>query len=294
MFFLIHKPLGLSSFSAIAHLRKKFGIKKIGHTGTLDPLATGLLLVATDNSTKLIPYIDKAQKTYIFTVRLDGSTPSCDLDTPVEYVNPIILEQARDTLTQETIEKIIGVHFSGKIEQIPPSYSAIRLQGQRAYDMVRAGQEVVIPKRSVEIFSSKIVSFAFPEVTIEMEVSVGTYIRSIARDLGERLGLSGYVTMLHRSGIEHLDEHLARSIDEISIPDALSYDVVFPQLGIISPTSEVLADIRNGIIFPNTLGLEPGKKYLVQDGDSYVSLIDTYIDAGERSGCVRVCANNLQ
>lgn len=93
MFFLIHKPLGLSSFSAIAHLRKKFGIKKIGHTGTLDPLATGLLLVATDNSTKLIPYIDKARKTYIFTVRLDGSTPSCDLDTPVEYVNPIILEQ---------------------------------------------------------------------------------------------------------------------------------------------------------------------------------------------------------
>lgn len=93
MFFLIHKPLGLSSFSAIAHLRKKFSIKKIGHTGTLDPLATGLLLVATGNSTKLIPYIDKARKTYVFTARLDGQTPSCDLDTPVEYLDPVLLEQ---------------------------------------------------------------------------------------------------------------------------------------------------------------------------------------------------------
>lgn len=99
MFLLVQKPLGLSSFSAIAHLRKKFGIKKIGHTGTLDPLATGLLLVATLNSTKLISYIDKARKTYIFTVRLDGSTPSYDLDTPVTYLDTHVLEQAKLTLT---------------------------------------------------------------------------------------------------------------------------------------------------------------------------------------------------
>lgn len=145
------------------------------------------MLVATDNSTKLISYIDKARKTYVFTVRLDGQTPSCDLDTKIEYLDPVLLEKARLTLTKEVIEKTIQTHFSGKMEQVPPSYSAIRLQGQRAYDMVRAGQEVVIPKRTVEILSSKIVSFSFPEITIEMEVSVGTYIRSIARDLGERL-----------------------------------------------------------------------------------------------------------
>lgn len=138
MFFLIHKPLGLSSFSAIAHLRKKFGIKKVGHTGTLDPLATGLLLVATGNSTKLIPYIDKARKTYIFTVRLDGYTPSYDLDTPVTYLDPVLLEQARKILTEEAIGQTIRTSFSGKIEQFPPSYSALRINGQRAYDMVRA------------------------------------------------------------------------------------------------------------------------------------------------------------
>lgn len=128
MFFLIQKPLNLSSFSAIAHLRKKLGIKKVGHTGTLDPLATGLLLVATDNSTKLIPYIDKARKTYIFTVRLDGSTPSYDLDTPVEYLDTNIIEQARLILTHENINQILQTYFSGQIEQAPPSYSAIRIQ----------------------------------------------------------------------------------------------------------------------------------------------------------------------
>lgn len=288
MFFLIHKPLGLSSFSAIAHLRKKFGTKKVGHTGTLDPLATGLLLVATGNSTKLISYIDKARKSYVFTVRLDGSTPSCDLDTPVEHLNPAVLEQARNTLTQEKVQGVIQTYFSGKIKQVPPSYSAIRLQGQRAYDMVRNGQEVIIPERSVDIFSARIVSYNFPEVTIEVEVSVGTYVRSIARDLGQKLGLAGYVTMLHRSKIEHLGEEFAKNMEDIKIEDALSYEVLFPQFGVISPSKEVLIDLRNGIVFPNTIGLESGKKYLVKDGDRYVSLIE------EREENVRICANNIE
>ncbi|EKD30382.1 MAG: tRNA pseudouridine synthase B [uncultured bacterium (gcode 4)] len=288
MFFLIHKPLGLSSFSAIAHLRKKLGIKKIWHTGTLDPLATGLLLVATDNSTKLISYIDKARKTYVFTVHLDGQTPSCDLDTDIEYLDSALLEKARLTLTKETIEKTIQTYFSGKIEQIPPSYSAIRLQGQRAYDIVRAGQEVVIPKRTVEIFSSKIVSFSFPEITIEMEVSVGTYIRSIARDLGERLWLAWYVTMLHRSKIEHLSESLSKTMEDITCRDILSYEQIFPHFETLSPSSEILEKLRNGLKFPNTLGLESGKKYLIKEGNRYVSLIE------EREGEVRICVNNIE
>lgn len=165
---------------------------------------------------------------------------------------------------------MIQSFFSGKIEQVPPSYSAIRLQGQRAYDMVRNGQEVRIQKREVEIFSSRIISFSFPEVTIEMEVSVGTYIRSIARDLGEKLGLAGYVTMLHRSKIEHLGEDLAKKTEEITIDDILSYEILFPQFGVITPNEEVLRNLKNGIVFPNNLGLESGRKYLVQDGEKYV------------------------
>lgn len=245
-------------------------------------------MVATGNSTKLIPYIDKARKTYVFTVRLDGNTPSCDLDTPVKYIDPAILEQARNTLTEDDVEKILQAYFSGKIEQFPPSYSALRINGQRAYDMARAGQEVDIPKRPVEVFSSRIVSFSFPEVTIEMEVSVGTYIRSIARDLGQKLGLAGYVTMLHRSKIEHLGEDLAKKMEDTTIGDAISYELVFPQFGVLAPSKEVLSDLRNGIVFPNTLGLESGRKYLVKDGEKYVSLVE------ERVGEVRICVNNIE
>ncbi|MDD2916628.1 MAG: tRNA pseudouridine(55) synthase TruB [Candidatus Gracilibacteria bacterium] len=287
MFFLIQKPLGLSSFSVIAHLRKRFGIRKIGHTGTLDPLATGLLLVATDNSTKLIAYIDKARKTYVFTVRLDGSTPSCDLDTEVEYVHAHILEQARTTITQEKIQKMIDIHFSGKIVQIPPVYSALKVNGQRAYDMARAGQKTMLPERAIQIYSSRIISFSFPEITIEMEVSSGTYIRSIARDLGEKLGLAGYVTMLHRKKIEHLSEQEAKTIEDLVISDALSYEQVFPAFEILSPSSEILQKLENGLKFPNSLELKSGQKYLVKDGEKYTSLIE------ERDGIVRICANNI-
>jgi tRNA U55 pseudouridine synthase TruB len=154
--------------------------------------------------------------------------------------------------------------------------------------MVRAGQKVDIPKREVEIFSSRIVSFSFPEVTIEMEVSVGTYIRSIARDLGEKLGLAGYVTMLHRSKIEHLNEDIVQNIDDITQEDKLSYELIFPQFGVITPSSSILEDIKNGIVFPNTLGLESGRKYLVKDREKYVSLIE------ERDGMVRICVNNIE
>lgn len=111
MFFLIHKSLGISSFGAIAHVRKKLGIKKIGHTGTLDPLATGLLLVATGNSTKLIPYIDKARKTYVFTVKMDGWTPSGDLDTPIRYLDETILKDRGGNLTTADIEATISKYF---------------------------------------------------------------------------------------------------------------------------------------------------------------------------------------
>lgn len=153
--------------------------------------------------------------------------------------------------------------------------------------MARSGQEVQIPKRLIEIFSSKIVSFSFPEVTIEMEVSVGTYIRSIARDLGEKLGLAGYVTMLHRSKIEHLNESMAQKIEDIEIENALSYEYIFPNFEVLSLSSDIIQKIENGLKFPNTLGLESGKKYLVKDGEKYISLIE------EQEGIVRICANNI-
>lgn len=121
-----------------------------------------------------------------------------------------------------------------------------------------------------------------------MEVSVGTYIRSIARDLGERLGLSGYVTRLHRSKIAHLDESLAKQFNEITLDDVLTYGQIFTQFETISPPPEICDKLRNGLKFSNMLGLEIGKKYLVLDNGKYTSLIETREDE------VRICANNIE
>lgn len=140
----------------------------------------------------------------------------------------------------------------------------------------------------MEIFSSKIVAFSFPEVTIEMEVSVGTYIRSIARDLGQKLGLAGFVTMLHRNKIGHLGENLAKKLEDITIEDHLPYELVFPEFRVISPSPEILEKLKNGLVFPNTLGLESGRKYLVTNGEKFVSLIE------DREGIVRICTNDIE
>lgn len=143
-------------------------------------------------------------------------------------------------------------------------------------------------ERTAEIFSARVLDVTFPEVTIEMEVSVGTYIRSIARDLARSLGLAGYVTKLHRNRIAHLSELLAVDIEAIELSDSLSYDVILPDIEVVSPDTDTIRQIQSGLKIPNTLGLIAGKQYLVKEGERYVSLIET------RDGVVRVIANNIE
>lgn len=285
MFFLIDKPLGISSFFAVAKVRKAIGTKKAGHSGTLDPLATGLLLVATDRSCRLLSHLDKAIKSYRFTVRLDGTTPSLDLDTEITPIDPVILEQARNSITREQIEAILKDRFLGKIEQIPPIYSAINISGQRAYSLARSGQTIELKHRPCEIFLIRIIDFSFPEVTIEATVSAGTYIRSIARDLGSTLGLSGYVTALRRTGIGHLTESLQCTVENLS---PLPYSVVFPDIRGIYPNPEDVQKIKYGIIMKNTLGLTEGEKCFIKEGDRHIALVQ------ERNGEIRILAGDVE
>jgi tRNA pseudouridine55 synthase len=153
---------------------------------------------------------------------------------------------------------------------------------------VRNGQNIILQKRKVEIFSARVVSFNFPEVMIEMEVSSGTYIRAIARDLAVSLGLAGYVTMIHRSQISHLYESLAKNVEDITEADSISYEQIFPDFTVITLSHEVIKNIQNGLVFPNIIGLQSDRKYLVRDDRKYVSLIE------EREGSVRICANRIE
>lgn len=197
---LIDKPLGWSSFQAVNSLkwkiRKKFQLKKIkiGHAGTLDPLATGLLLICTGKATKTINELQGQEKEYTGTITLGGTTPSYDLETEINENFPI------DHITNELIHSTTS-QFIGDIEQIPPVFSALKKDGKRLYEYAREGKEVEIKKRGVTITEFEITSIELPMVHFRVVCSKGTYIRSLAHDFGKALLSGAHLSSLKRTKI---------------------------------------------------------------------------------------------
>ncbi len=197
---LIDKPLGWSSFQAVNSLkwkiRKKFQLKKIkiGHAGTLDPLATGLLLICTGKATKTINELQGQEKEYTGTITLGGTTPSYDLETEINENFPI------DHITNELIHNTTA-QFIGDIEQIPPVFSALKKDGKRLYEYAREGKEVEIKKRGVTITEFEITSIELPMVQFRVVCSKGTYIRSLAHDFGKALQSGAHLSSLKRTKI---------------------------------------------------------------------------------------------
>lgn len=262
MFYLINKKANITSFWAIKLLRKKFNIKKIGHTGTLDPLATGLLLIATGSSTKLIPYLEKKEKTYIFSFNIDWFSTTWDLEWDIKFFDKEILTKKKKEITQELIKDILEDKFIWKINQIPPKYSAIKIDWKRSYELAREWKEVIIKSREIEIFNSKLLDYSFPKITIEMTVSAWTYIRVIAEDIGKELWLNWYTTYLHRTKIGTIWEELSHHIDSISIGESLDEKMLFPEFWIIEVNESQLIDILNWKEL-EIIGLVEWKKYLI-------------------------------
>ncbi|TFG73890.1 MAG: tRNA pseudouridine(55) synthase TruB [Flavobacteriales bacterium] len=197
---LIDKPLGWTSFQAVNKIkwaiRKKFSLKKIkiGHAGTLDPLATGLLLICTGKFTKGIERLQGEEKEYTGTITLGTTTPSYDLETPVDATYPI--NHITTALIQAT-----ALSFIGEIEQRPPVYSALKKDGKRLYEYARKGQEVTIKKRKITITAFDITQIAIPEIKFRVSCSKGTYIRSLAHDFGIALQSGGHLSALRRTKI---------------------------------------------------------------------------------------------
>lgn len=186
----LDKPLGITSTQAIGKLRRIFQPQKIGHAGTLDPLATGILPIAMGEATKTIPFIQDARKTYDFTITW-GERRSTD-DAEGEVIATC------ETRPSESAIKAALPQFIGDIEQIPPAYSAIKLGGKRAYDLARAGETVDIKARTVSIHDLYIITTDKHTATLRMECGKGTYVRSLGRDLAHTLGTEGYISMLRR------------------------------------------------------------------------------------------------
>lgn len=192
---LIDKPGGWSSFKVVTFLRKILDIKKIGHSGTLDPMATGLLVLCTGKATRSIDLIQRQDKTYIATICFGASTASYDAETPIVATANTL------HISTGVIQTALNTSFHGEITQVPPMYSAIKRQGQRLYKLARQGKVIDPPPRFVTIYDTEILRFQNPELDLRIRCSRGTYIRSIAHDLGIALGTLAHLTALVRTNI---------------------------------------------------------------------------------------------
>ena len=206
------KPLGWTSFNLVNRVRgvlsRHLGVKKlkVGHAGTLDPLATGVMILCTGKNTKLIESFQYQTKEYVATIKLGATTPSFDLETEIDAEYPT--EHINEELVKETLAKFIG-----EIQQIPPTYSAIKINGKRAYEYARKGDEVELKPKTLVIDEIELLEYKMPEIVVRVVCSKGTYIRALARDIGEALQSGGHLTALRRT-----------QIGDIRVEDCLQYD----------------------------------------------------------------------
>lgn len=223
--FVIDKPYRWTSFDAVKRLRgaiqRRLGVKKfkVGHAGTLDPLATGVLIVCTGAATKRIDSLQAGEKEYVATLQLGATTPSFDLEKEIDAVFPT------GHITRDLIEETLG-KFRGKIMQVPPIFSAVKIDGKRAYKYARKGDEIELKAKPLEITELELLEFTpggnatedgesiRPEMKIRVVCSKGTYIRALARDIGEALRSGAHLTALRRTRVGEMNLANALTIDE--------------------------------------------------------------------------------
>ncbi len=244
---LVDKPGGITSHDVVSRARKALGTRKIGHAGTLDPMATGLLVLGVEGATRLLTYIVGADKTYEATILLGVSTDSDDADG-VETARADA--DAVEAVADEAISAGIAA-LTGEIDQVPSTVSAIKVAGRRAYDLARAGEQVELTSRRVTVSRFDVRAMRRGNGTIELDVVVdctsGTYIRALARDLGRALGVGGHLTALRRTRIGAFDVAAAASVDDLSedalLAPATAAAVV---MGALAVGADEARDLRHG------------------------------------------------
>ena len=204
---LIDKPLDWTSFDVIRKIRNTIRIKKVGHAGTLDPLATGLLIVCTGKFTKRINEYMAQEKEYTGTITLGATTPTYDLESEPQDFKSV------DGITEEMIREKTA-QFTGEIQQVPPIHSAIKQKGKPVYLLARKGLDVILEPRTLTIYAFEITKIEMPVVSFKVVCSTGTYIRSLANDFGAALGCGGYLSSLRRTRIGEFSADDAMSVDE--------------------------------------------------------------------------------
>lgn len=206
---VVDKAPGMTSHDVVARVRRLAGTRKVGHAGTLDPMATGVLVLGVDRATRLLGHLMLTEKAYDATIRLGVATTTDDAEGEVVSTSPV------DGVTEDDVRRALA-GFVGDIEQVPTAVSAIKVDGRRAYARVRAGEDVELPARPVTIHELVVHEVALPDVRISVRCSSGTYIRAIARDLGAALGVGGHLTALRRTAVGSFDLGVARTLEALA------------------------------------------------------------------------------
>ncbi len=206
---VINKPKGWTSFDVVAKLRNKLGAKKVGHTGTLDPMATGVLVLCLGQATRLAEKMVALEKEYVGEITLGAVSNTDDAD------GEIVPNKEAGKKSRIEVERALKA-FEGEIEQMPPDFSAKKVDGKRAYALARKGKPVELKAAKVTIYELEVLGYEWPRVTVRVKCSKGTYIRSLARDLGQALGVGGYLSALERTKVGNYSVEQAVSVEEAS------------------------------------------------------------------------------
>lgn len=277
---VVDKPVGLTSHDVVQIIRKGTNIRRAGHTGTLDPRASGVLVILIGPAVRLSEYVSASDKRYQSVIQLGSTTDTYDADGKIMTTSPV-------NITEERFEEILQT-FVGKIEQVPPPYSAVKIKGRKAYEMARDGEEIDLTPRMINVYSLEMLEWAPPEVVIDVYCSSGTYVRSLANDLGEKLGCGAHLIGLRRtkSGRFTLRDAVPLRKLREAFENGTWYQYLIPAAEALSdwPAIELTQDqvdaIRHGHRIPAEAGLGNQVRGVSEQGE-LVALMEYAPDTNE-------------
>lgn len=273
--FLIDKECQMTSRKVDNLIGKKFSIKKVGHVGTLDPLATGLMLVAVNEGTKVIPFLEDSRKEYIATFKLGLLTTTLDLE------GEVVRDITPDFITRDMLEKVIR-SFQGVVTQIPPLTSAIKVNGVPLYKYAHKNIDMDVPPREVEIFSLELIDYNFPEFSIKTLVSSGTYIRTLGNDIATKLDTVATTTKLRRTRVGNFSINQAKTLENVTQFDIIKCGDVLPHIPSILVDKNQLEAVKVGATI--TLNSQ-SYRVKVLDGDRLLAIYEQI--EGQTYRCLR-------
>ncbi|HXX81717.1 MAG TPA: tRNA pseudouridine(55) synthase TruB [Thermodesulfovibrionales bacterium] len=277
----LNKPKGISSQQAVTRVKRITGVKKAGHAGTLDPMATGILLVCTGEATKITRFLSDLDKEYLTMMKLGEKTDTYDSE------GAVVQRSEGFSLEQEDVENVLS-KFRGTIEQIPPMFSALKMGGRPLYSLARRGIMVERARREVTIHGMEITGFSLPFVEVKISCSKGTYIRSLCNDIGETLGMGAHITSLQRTRIGRFRIEDSITLDELQESPAtgnafVNIDDALGHLGEISLDKKDFDKARNGLsVTQHAPGLQQGSFVRVKDPSGHLFAIGRVLEGTVR------------